>query len=502
MKLSRHSTVPLLAFVIVSSAAISIGMMTRDSSWGDDFAGYILQAQGIVAGNMQEVVARNLFTIQNSPHTLNPANYPWGFPLMLAPIYAIFGVKILAFKLVLTFSYACFLGAFFLLARSRLTDLESVILTGVLAYNPVMLSEGQGEVLSDIPFTLFSTVALWLMVRRRDRVMGSRDDLLAAIVMGTAIFAAVFVRPNGILLLVPLAATQVSHLRACSHSGAEPRKCLASIAIPYATLVSLYGLQAWIFPSSPIRDVSFSLAPASIWAELRYYFWLPAYFWHQLGWAAPYIFLALLVSHGYSLMVHGKRDLPLHLYTLATFALYVSFPYRQGARYLYPVWPVFLIFAFDGMKAAAMSLGATDRRWASPLVSTIWLALGVVSLGLSVQLAWKNMAANRSIPGLWYGAFSPGSTAMFDFVRHHTPADSVVTFFKARAMRLRTGRDSFETTDCRDLVKADYLVSAKDYGDYEQIAPEALATCKATVNLKLLYDKDGFAVFQVNRAQP
>jgi hypothetical protein len=90
---------------------------------------------------------------------------------------------------------------------------------------------------------------------------------------------------------------------------------------------------------------------------------------------------------------------------------------------------------------------------------------------------------------------------MFEFIREQTPADSVVIFFKPRAMRLRTERDSFFTTRCEDLPDGDYVVIEKSMGAYDQIRREDLTHCNPAVSLTPVYEKDQFVVYQVLSAK-
>ena len=88
--------------------------------WGDDFALYINQARGIAEGNVGEVVANNRYSINNSGwNSFSPLVYPWGFPLMLAPVIALWGVDYAKLKLVTVFSFLGFLACMYRLIETR-----------------------------------------------------------------------------------------------------------------------------------------------------------------------------------------------------------------------------------------------------------------------------------------------------------------------------------------------------------------------------------------------
>jgi len=189
--------------------------------------------------------------------------------------------------------------------------------------------------------------------------------------------------------------------------------------------------------------------------------------------------------------------MPIHVFIAATFGLYVVYPDFDSHRVLYPVFPLFVLLSFDGMVFAAGRLKRTRAKQALRLSYAFWGVVAAVSIAASAGSAWANMAANRNTPGRYWGAFGPGSTEMFDFVGHHTPADSVVIFQKPRAMRLRTDRDSFMTFKCADLPKADYVVTVTDSGGYDQIPPDQVETCNPSVTLIPVYTRDVFIVYQI-----
>ena len=110
------------------------------------------------------------------------------------------------------------------------------------------------------------------------------------------------------------------------------------------------------------------------------------------------------------------------------------------------------------------------------------------------------MAADRYVDGRSYGAFSPGSRAMFEYIQEKTPADSVIIFFKPRAMRLLTDRDSLSTTHCQDLSNGDYVAVVKSIGGYDQISPAEVPHCNPGLTLTPFYEKDDFIVYQIAAA--
>src|SRR5215216_1381432 len=184
----------ILFGMIILSFVIGVCTLRRGHEWGDDFAWYILQAQSIVKGTTDDFIQTSAFTNNESTTYVGPLAYPWGYPLILTPAYAIKGINPLALKIPALFFYGGFLVCLYLLLRVRLTKAESLLIVSLFAFNPLLL-QFLDQILSDIPFLFFSTLSLWLIVKDGQR------SVLRNILIGTSIFFVFFLRATGILLL-------------------------------------------------------------------------------------------------------------------------------------------------------------------------------------------------------------------------------------------------------------------------------------------------------------
>jgi len=486
-----------LGLIVLSSGIIAALILTRGHNWGDDFAAYILQARSLIDGHMDDFVQRSAFTIEESSWRFGPVIFPWGLPILLAPIYAIFGVSLLAFKLLLTLCYMAFLIAFFFLARTRHTDTESLLLTAFMAFN-LRMFQAQNEILSDLPFLLWSTLTLVLVERYLAQSAAAPRNSVCLVGIGLTIFMAAFTRPNGSLLFVPLAVAQLIRLGQRAPEGHGASGEVFETLVPYMVFGICYGMQAVLLPNSAVglTDQWETLSWGSVWQNLKFYFLLPGDFLRDSKIGGYALYAVLLISFGVALTRRRRDDAPMLLYVLATIALYVIFPLTQGTRYIFPILPVFFLFAFQGMKDAAGKLRSNLQLRAVTLVCVLWAALAAASLGASLTDARRNMLEGRQEPS---GPFSPAASPMFYFIRNATPADSNIVFFKPRVMRLLTDRDSFLTSNCEDLSKADYVVIAKDRRTPNQISPDHLQDCDASVSLTRVFGKGDFVIYSVSQ---
>ncbi len=180
-------TVIILAFILLTSVLLGWSVLTRGHWWGDDFAAYIMQAKSILAGSMSEFVVANTFTVTQSSHQIGPAAYPWGFPLMLTPVYALIGLSPLGLKLPGLLTYLGFLLVFFFLTKRRFSLPESLLAVSLFAFNPELL-RFLDNIASDIPFLFLSTLGLLLADMYTHEAQRNRKFKLA-VLTGVTIFA-------------------------------------------------------------------------------------------------------------------------------------------------------------------------------------------------------------------------------------------------------------------------------------------------------------------------
>jgi hypothetical protein len=95
---SRIYYIILLA-IILSVFLINAISFREGHNWGGDFPQYIAQAKSLNDGTIDKLLENSTFRYEKSDSALlSPKLYPWGFPILLAPIYHFFGFNIFAMK--------------------------------------------------------------------------------------------------------------------------------------------------------------------------------------------------------------------------------------------------------------------------------------------------------------------------------------------------------------------------------------------------------------------
>ena len=491
-----RKVISILGFILLFTALLGSSMLTRGHWWGDDFAAYIGQAQSILHGEMDSFVARNAFTVTQSSHEpghqMGPAAYPWGFPLILTPVYALLGLSPLALKVPGLLTYLAFLLVFFFLTKRRFTLTESLLAVSLFAFNPELL-RSLDNIASDIPFLFFSTLAILLADLYAHETQNDRR-LKLAVLTGVTIFIAFFIRTQGLLLLGSVLLWQgVRFLR-----GRETRRqTMIEALIMVASFGLLWGASSLIFPGGQTSYLSlysdFSLA-AFFGNVVSYSQLFDQFFLGLPGSELIFVIFAALFFVG--LIAHLKDDMLFVLYIGLYLLVLWSWPEWQGYRFIFPMLPFFVYFAFRGLRAALGVLKEKRREWGQRIA---YIALLLIVGGfafLSTSIAYSNLRAGREING----PFDPFSMETYDFIKNNTSPDSIIVFFKPRAMRLMTDRDSLALTECNRIPEGDYLALSKKVGENLQIPPEQIDECN--LPLDLVFQNRRFVVYKILKENP
>jgi len=473
--------------LILLSTLLAFSLLTKDHEWGDDWASYLMQAVSITKGETHEFIQRNTFTMRESTHFIGPDAYPWGFPTLLAPFTLACGpLNVFCLKFINLIFFALFLWVFYALLARRLPPLESALLLAVFAFSPLLL-KFEDILLSDIAFLFFSTLGLLLIVER---------NTISPYLLGIVFFFAFFVRTNGILLVPTLFLAQAfTYLQMHPRPVLDWKRVLTVGLIPYFVFGLLTLANLILFPAgeaSHLEHLSV-LSLASLADNLSAYFAMPAYFFSDLP-HADIIYGLLLPFILGGLVLNYKRDIHLVVYLFLSYALFIVWPDQQGIRFLFPLLPLLVYFAYRGMEAASFALTERHPRLGLWFTRVFWLVIAAAFAWTSFGLARDNLAGGR---GPYGNVFDPISLEMFEFIESDTPAESVIAFYKPRALRLFTGRDSLLVDACDALPMADYVVLRKSRGAVDQVSPADVTTCNPSVQVTELFDNEKFVVYQV-----
>ena len=469
-----------LTIILTMTLVISFSILNNGHSWGDDFASYVMQSKSILDGTMEKFIEHNTFTITRSSSQLGPIAYPWGTPLILSPFYAMCGVNPICLKIPNLISYIAFLIVYFLLLRRYFTVTESLLAISLFSFNFTMLSF-LNNIGSDIPFMFVSTTFIFLVNSYHDMNL-QENSTLYYITVGVVCFIAFFIRTLGVLFLVSFLLYQVILFFQAKRS----QDIVKGAIIPIFSFTVLVLIASLIFPdgqSSYFAQYA-GFRQDTIGQNFIGYVRELVMFFPTVPISKPlYVFFVLFFTLG--MWIQGKKDVFFVLFMGVYFGFLLTWPEWQGIRFIFPLLPLFFYFALQGWKII-FTLSKLDSKMP---VLTILSIVSLFFLSNSLIAAYVSLRANREIDG----PFDSYSMELYSFIKDESPSDSIIVFFKPRAMRLMTGRDSISSTDC-DLMKVgNYIVINKAARDYLQIPQEKVGSCNLL--LKLVFQNKMFIVY-------
>jgi hypothetical protein len=474
----------ILIIIILSSFLLGASTLTRGHEWGDDFASYIMQAQSIMNGDMDKFIVHNTFTIFESSSQIGPVAYPWGYPLVLTPVLLFKGLHPLTLKLPGLFFFAAFLLCLYLLTEDRISRTERLILVSLFAFNPILIKH-LDQILSDIPF-LFSVFLASALIAKPTPKNNMRDYILA----GVAIFFAFFIRTTGIIILVSFLIYQ-GYIFLTQQLNRKAIVMKSSIVV--ATFTLLWFTTSLIFPNGQgayLRQLMGFTFEIFFTENVPGYFYLGAQFFGispNTPWI--YIYYVVVILFFIGTWSRHNKDLSILLFFIIYLGAMLVWPEWQGIRFVYPILPIFTYFVFQGINALVIKLPQQYRTLSTGAHYLLWLVVVGIFIFNSGTHAFSNLKDNRNING----PFDPHSSEVFNYIKTKTPPDSVIVFFKPRAMRLFTNRDSIMVLECENLLLGDYVVLHKKW-EYSQILPNDIPDCNLT--LKDVFENQRFIVYQ------
>jgi len=394
------------------------------------------------------------------------------------------GLHPLTLKLPGLFFFIAFLICLYLLTEDRLTRTERLILVSLFAFNPILIKH-LDQILSDIPF-LFSVFLALVLISKLTPEKNIRDHVIA----GMAIFFAFFIRTTGIILIASFLAYQV-YIFYTQQLNRKNIAIKSSIVVAVFTL--LWFASSLIFPNGQgayFRQLMGFTLEKFFTENIPNYFYLGAQFLGiQPG--TPWIYI-YYISVGLFLFGAWSRrntDQPILLFFIFYLGAMLVWPEWQGIRFVYPILPIFFYFAFQGINAAVRKLPENYRPLSTGTFYLLWIILAGIFLFNSGTRAYSNLNNNRKING----PFESYSDEVFRYIQSETSPDSVIVFFKPRAMRLFTDRDSIMILECENLLRGDYVVLHKNW-EFSQILPKDISDCD--LPLKNIFENQKYIVYE------
>jgi hypothetical protein len=420
--------------------------------WGDDFAQYILQAKNIVNGLPQQQTG---YLYNPEFLELGPPTSPVGFPLLLAPMYAIFGNSIEHFNLYISLFLFSFALLMFRFLNKHYSVLISIILVAAFVYNPYTL-KFKTEIMSDIPFSLLLLGCI--MMYQNEKPFTYIKSILLMLCIGFLIS----IRNIGIVFLFALVLDSLINLY-CNRNRYKQKEfnyknVLTLVVIALGGLSIYVLLNKVIFKASGegIFAYSYLLDFERLWyfirlnlsnymLELRaflagWYDYEPGQFIGFLSGSMLFTFVVL----GMIKKLTEKIDF-MTIFTVVYLTAIVVYPFtKAGFRLLLPLIPYLLFYCVQGISSINIKSGLKPNMLAIMLAAVLLL---------SYQKGLSNIFVNEK--KVLQGPLDGSGKEAFYYVKKNTPADARFNFVRARAFALYAARECMSHRPNQSLAEID-----------------------------------------------
>jgi hypothetical protein len=477
----KYWVAPMFAIALFT---LYIWRQTPGHDWyAGDCAMYLMHARNLAMGIPY---AQTAYVPQPETFRLGPSTYPAGYPLLLAPLYALYGYNFLAFKTLTNALLALSTLLIYLYVRRS---------TGDIAAWLIMFAVGLSKFYFSVWNALGSDAAflteLFLVLLLQD-VAEARGDLdrrpvLWGVILGAGAWYAYTTRSIGAALFIGMILREV--WRNWPRRGSL--RTWVYLAALMATFIPLSLVSSRLWHSDSSYRGQFVLSPM-IWLshlivclKLFSYLWING-FSNSLRIAAWAVTLPLALWGLFQRLRRGPKLSE----TFVVCYMAVLIPYWDPVdRYLGPLYPLYLVYAWEGLNALLRftrnGMAATLRYAAAALV---------VAIGLS-NLRPSNLQAPDP------DVASPAASGIFAYIRNNTPADALIVAHEPRWVGLFTGRrSSMLPYDSRfsgvvDRTDARYvLLFKRDPADVARLAPLLGQEPQRYVRI---YENGDFEIYEV-----
>lgn len=401
--------------------------------WGGDFSLYIMHAENIVTGSAYSQTDY----IYSPASAVSARSYPPATPVILAPIYAAFGLDLNAMKAGLFLFFSAALVVLFFYFR-RLENLTTAwILTAVVALNPYVW-EFKDNIRSELPF-IFFVYSTFLLCLVRDQISLKKGRFLAACLAGMTAYLAYATRSIGGGMVAAILVHDLLHRRRLL---IDTVPILVVFALGYVTQTHLMHVQ----PDYVDYDLSLKLPSAELIlnkailyaASLRNFLPRP----DKIDNIFAVIFLLLILFGFFAQLIRDVERKNIgnprsllsglvsairlqELFIAGYLLTFLVLPFPARGRYLFPLLPLLVFYAAAGLMAVCRLVVGSPQRWGK-------VACGIVAV---YYLGFYAVVMAEGKP-IVHGPHVPQSVEMIDFVRTELPEDAIVIFRKPRVMAL------------------------------------------------------------------
>ncbi len=486
--------------VLIAAAILFLPLLflgTHSShDWGDDFAQYIHQAGNIVHGIPQSETG----FIYSQLNYIGPQAYPVGFPLMLAPVYALAGNSMLSFTSFISLVYIVLGMLMVIFYRRYFSWLTAVVLAIIFLYNPQMIIFKR-EIMSDLPFAALLVLNFILYQRLKPGKL--QDKIILAVSIGVMLA----VRPAGIVFIAAIVMEQlyfVIRRKASARNFALDSGIF--ILIPLIFYVTINSLVFRIPSGGSIRDYLLfyysgnfmQIIPVNLshHIEVFRFLYVPeAGVLNGISLLLGSVVLCMTLLGFIKRMLQGP-ELPEWFFIFYVLMLLV-FPNNDSAyRLMVPLGFICLFYAATGFKTVQLFTGSP--AWKTAVASGVMVIILFLPGLFSIARSGCNTLE---------GPQQKSAVEAFSYINKNVPPESVVVFAKPRALALYAGCRSMAdpfTTDPTLMHKQVMEARASYILISNKLTNEPMQRYSRVMQSRLsrLWGNTEFVLYKINQLNP
>ena len=429
-----------IILIVIVSSFFCYWSIQEGHKWGGDFSLYLQQAKYIAEDlPMDDLYQSNKFTIDHSNIDVGPYLYPNGFPLLLSPLYAKFGIHFTFMKGFCCLFFLLTLPLIYNLFKSHFENqFHPILLVCLIAfnYNYIVFSD---NILSDFPYFFFCFLGL--------NLMHAQNTFKNQLVLGTVLFYAYFMRDVGIFLLPTYLTYQLLNGKKYKHGG------VFNAILPYVIFGLLFLALKFYFPNGASNhyDILFSnLSLNGVVENLMYYLY---YISKQLSFHSGSLLLGglMFIVFMYGVISNFQKHKTFVIFLTLNLFMLILWPCLQGFRFMISIFPFLIFFTFKGYIHLADRLPNYKKRFEYLLMMSV-LVSSVFSLKKAI--AYSEESSNQ--------AYNVEMVGIYEYISNEMDSTTIIGFHKPRVLSLFSNRKAVQTDlDHFNHSIAQYLLVSK-----------------------------------------
>ena len=487
------------------SFLLCIGVIYSGKSWGGDFSQYFAQARAIATGTIPEWYEKNIFIIDHSC-VIGADVYPWMWPLMIAPFYAMYHcLPVMLLKVYESVFVAAGVALLVCFLHRRISLSKAVFLTSFISLNYVYLMDVNSVEADLISFfwgmAALNFIDLYLRGRKtlqREEAASRTRAGLYAVLSGIGICCAVMTKTLCEGLLLALAAYDL----VCAGKFLISRKKrnhgwqrdVSILLLPYLSYaLSMKLSNALLLPSGGSYQDYFTFSSWRFQNGIRWYFGIfQSFFGSGVRPIVSVIVCAcgtlLLVLTAFGIVLKRKEELYYGFYVCGMILMLLFYDYYRSS-FVLTFFPLMVLFSYYAVS------------WILERVRPVWIRsiVRAAALSILIMIAAQTLTAVYAVQVRDYSmddVMNEETQETFAYIRSNLNSEDVVYFLKPRVLYYYTDVFAYYWDDDNPerLALADYVLMSV-YNEQ----PGIQQVLDSSGNYQCVFQNSRFALYQKNR---